>query len=72
MPSSFLRINECWLQFLQVESLLQLVFKGYDLSLIYSEVSNRRGVFLILFEKHFPTACPILISEKPATNTAFM
>ena len=51
----------------------------------YSEVSNKRGVFLILFEKKFPTTCLIhgglyallepprlIISGKPATNTVFM
>ena len=28
----------------------------------YSEVSNKHGVFLILFEKKFPTTCLIRIS----------
>jgi hypothetical protein len=40
----------------------------------YSEVSNKHGVFLILFEKIFPTLLEppcLLISEKPATNTGF-
>ena len=41
----------------------------------YSEVSNKRGVFHILFEKIFPclirTLLFILIPEKSVTNTVF-